>query len=77
MVVGPPHVDDLVEPALKLVLVIGDVRCEIGGLAILAHHHTVLFVTVITGFEPQGTVFFVNQPLFLEITISASTLPVS
>ena len=44
VVVGAPHVDLALEAALALVLVVGDVRGEVGVLAAGAHEHAVLVV---------------------------------
>ena len=46
MMIGAPHVDLALEAALALVLVIGDVRSEIGVLAVGANQHAVLVVAV-------------------------------
>ena len=52
VVVGAEDVDQLVEAALALVEVIGDVGGEIGVLAVLAHDHAVLLVAELGRAEP-------------------------
>ena len=53
VVVGAPHVDLAIEAALALVLVVGDVRREVGVLAVGAHQHPVLVVAEVGRAQPQ------------------------
>ena len=66
VVVGAPDVDDLVEAALELVQVVGDVGCKIGVEAIFALDDTVLLVAEGGRAEPLGAVLHVEVPLLLE-----------
>ncbi len=66
VVVGPPHVDLPLEAALALVLVVGDVRGEVGVLAGGAHEHAVLVVAVLGRAQPQRTLAAVGAALLLE-----------
>ena len=65
VVIGAPDVDDEVEPAGVLVLMIGDVGGEVGGHVVLPHHHTVLLVAEGRRLEPGGVFRLVDEaPLF-------------
>ena len=66
VVIGTPDVDDLVESAIELVHVIGDIGCEVGSLTILASHHAILFVTEIGRTKPQGAALFINIAIVLQ-----------
>ncbi len=66
VVVGAPHVDLAIEAALALVLVVGDVRGEVGVLAAGAHQHAVLVVAVVGRAQPQRALAAIRAPLFLE-----------
>ena len=50
VVVGAPYVDEGGEAAVKLVLVVGDVRREIGRVAVLADKNVVLELEVVDVF---------------------------
>jgi len=65
VVVGAPYVDELVVAPLELVFVIGHVGGKIGGDAVAAHHHPVLIVTVLGGFQPDGLILDVGGTGFL------------
>jgi hypothetical protein len=60
VVVGAPDVDHLVEAALELVEVVGDVGGEIGIEAVVALHDAVLLVAEGGGLEPSGAVLEVD-----------------
>ena len=62
VVVGAEHVDDAVVAALELVGEVGDVGSEVGGDAVLAHHHAVLLVAEGAGAEPGGAIALVQVP---------------
>ena len=66
VVVGTPHVDLAIEAALALVLVVGDVRGEVGVLAAGANQHAVLVVAEFGGAQPQRALAPVGMPLSLE-----------
>ena len=53
VVVGAPDVDLALEAALALVLVVGDVRGEVGVLAAGAHEHAILVVAELGRAQPQ------------------------
>ena len=61
--VGTPQIDQVVEAAHHLVVVVGHVAHEIGGLAVALDEHAVLVVAQIGRAEPQGTVLFVKVAL--------------
>ena len=58
VMVRAPDVDDQVEAALELVVVVGDVRREIGGVAVALAQHAVLVVAQLGGPEPERAVSF-------------------
>jgi len=60
VVVCAPYVDDAVVAAFQLVHVVGDVRGEIGALAVLPHNHPVFLVTEVGGAEPLGTALLIH-----------------
>src|SRR6202035_3895002 len=64
--VGAPHVDLAIEAALALVLVVGDVRGEVGVLAAGAHQHAVLVVAVVGRAQPQSALAAIGMPALLE-----------
>ncbi len=63
MVVGAPQIDEVVEAAHHLVVVVGHVAHEVGGLAVALDEHAVLVVAQIGGAEPQGAVLLVEVAL--------------
>ena len=67
MVVGTPHVDDRFKTALVLVLVVGDVRRKIGGLAVFTHNHPVFFITELRRAKPLCAALFIDLAAFLEL----------
>ncbi len=60
------NVDQSVEAPLALVEMIGDVGCEIGPGAVLAHDHAVFLVAEIGRPKPGGAVLLVQHAAFLE-----------
>lgn len=54
VMIGAPDIDQLLESAVKFILRIGDIRAEIGGLAIGADDHAVLVVSVVGRAEPPA-----------------------
>ena len=68
VVVGPPDVHHQVEALLEFEQVVGHVRGEVGGGAVAAPHHPVLFVAELGGLEPQGAVLLIEEAaLFQEL----------
>ena len=67
VVVRAPDIDHALEPAQVLFAVVGDVRGEIGGLPVAAHHHAVLFVPEGRAFEPPGPLRRVDDAARLEV----------
>ena len=66
MVVGAPHVDEPVVAALALLLVVGDVRREVGVVARRALEHAVLVVAEVRRAQPQRALAAIDAPLLLE-----------
>ncbi len=67
VVVGAPDVDQVVEAAVHLVAVVGDVGQEVGGRAGLADEHAVLVVAVVGGAQPHGAVGVVELAVAVEL----------
>jgi hypothetical protein len=44
MMIGAPHVDHPIKTALELFQVVGDIRGEVGGLAVFPLHHPIFFI---------------------------------
>ena len=61
-----PDVDDTIETAIELVHVVSDIGGKIGGLAILTHHHPILFITIVRGSEPLGTLPCIDDTRFFK-----------
>ncbi len=61
MVIGAQDVEQVLEAALALVEVVGDVGGEIGPRAVLPHDHPVLLVAEIGRAEPLGAVLLVDH----------------
>ena len=66
VVVGSEYIDGAVKTTLDLVQKIGNIRCKIGGPAILANYDTVFFVTQGRGAKPGCTVFQVQVAVFAQ-----------
>ncbi len=66
VMVRAPHVDHQFEPALQLVVVIGDVRREIGIQAVLALDDTILVVAERSGTEPARPVLRIQMARGIE-----------
>ena len=66
VVIGAPDVDLAIEAALALALVVGDVRGEVGVLAIGADQHTVLVVAEVCRAQPQRALAPIRAPLLGE-----------
>ena len=60
VVVGAEHVDAQVEAAGPLVLEVGDVTGDVGGVAVALDDHAVLVVAVFGAGEPPGAVLLVQ-----------------
>ena len=60
MMVRSPDIDHPVETALELFHVVGDIRCEIGCLTVVANHDAILLVAECRGTEPACAVFLVD-----------------
>ena len=61
-----PDVDYLVEAAIELVHVIGDVGREISGLAVVTAQYAVFFVAKIAGAEPLRAILQIDVPVVVE-----------
>ncbi len=66
VVVGPEHVDAQVEAARALVLEVGDVAGDVGGVAVGLDDDAVLVVAVVGALEPPGAVVEVQIARRLE-----------
>ena len=66
VVVGAEDVDEARKAALALFEVVGDIGGEVGLLAVLAHHHAILFIAEFGGAEPGGAVLHHQPSLLLE-----------
>lgn len=66
MVIGAEHVDTQVEAAVALVLVVGDVAGDVGGLAVALDDDTILVVAVVGGPQPPRAVGLVQVAVGLE-----------
>ena len=66
VMISAPHVDDALKAAVKLFLVIGDVRCEIRRHAVGAHQHAVFVVAVLSGAEPERVVCLIQMSALLQ-----------
>jgi hypothetical protein len=62
MVIRAPDVDEEIISAPQLILVVGDIGSQIGVLAVLFPHDTILLVTECRGSEPPGT-FLLKQEM--------------
>ena len=63
MVIRAPDVDEQIVSAPQLILVVGDIGSQVGVLAVLFLHDTILLVTERRGSEPPGT-FLLKQEMF-------------
>ncbi len=52
VVIGPPNINHPVKAAFEFFQVVGDVGCEIGGLAVFPAHHPILFIAEGAGAKP-------------------------
>ncbi len=68
MVIGPPNIDNAGEPAIELIQMIGDIRGEIRGLAILTAYDTILGIAERRGSKPQGPIGLIETTRGLEPT---------
>ncbi len=64
--VGPPDVDEPVEAALELVLVVSDVAGQIARPAVLADEHLVLLVAQVGRAKPERAIGFVAPARLIE-----------
>ena len=67
MVVGAPHVDQPLGPG-ELVAVVGDVRSQVGELAVALDQDPVLVVTEVRGPQPHRSVLVEHVSLVAELT---------
>ena len=67
VVVAAPNVDEQVEAAVELILVVGDVRREVSRVAVGADEHLVLFAAEFGRFVPDGAVLLVGQAAVAQI----------
>ena len=63
MMVSAPDVDQMIEPAHLLVVVISHIRHEVGHLAVGLDHDAVFLIPQSRGAEPDGTVFLFDVAL--------------
>ncbi len=75
MVVRAPNVDYPVESPFILIPVVGDVRRQVGRLAIAADQHPVLVIPVGRGAKPQGPILFVDMAPLLQLPDDPFHLP--
>ena len=66
MVIGAPHIDDLIVATCKFVQMVSDIRSKIGELPVLTAHHTVFFVAEGGGTKPQRAIFFIQMAVALQ-----------
>ena len=66
VVVGTPDIDDVREPALDLVSVVGDVGRKIGVVAVSAKHYAVFFISKLGTAKPPGAFAFIKKPGLFE-----------
>ncbi len=59
--VRAPDVDEVLPPAVDLVLVVREVVAQIGGVAVRLHEHAVALVAEILGPQPRRAVLLVGE----------------
>ncbi len=64
VMVRSPDINNLVEAADELIVVIGRVGSEIGGNTGGPHQHTILLITVISGAQPQCSLRLIGMSAF-------------
>ena len=67
VVVGAEHVDAQVEAAVELVLRVGDVAGDVGGVAVRLDDHAVLVVAVVGRLQPPRAVVLVELAVVLQL----------
>lgn len=67
MVIAAPDVDEQVEAAVELILVVGDVRRKVGRVAVGADEHFVLFAAELGCLVPDSAVFFVSEAAVAQV----------
>ena len=73
--IGPPDIDDALETAFELLLMVGDVGSEIRRLAVGADDDPVLLVTQFGCAKPRRTVLDIEMPVSLKASDSALDCP--
>ena len=65
MVIGSEDIDQVVVTPLPLSQVVGDIGGEVSPFAIIANHHAIFLVAIVSCAEPGCAVFFIQHaPLF-------------
>ena len=67
VVVGAPDVDEQLVAAGELVAVVGDVREQVGGLAVGLHEDAVLVVAEVGGAQPHGAVLLEDHAVVAQV----------
>ena len=67
VVVGAPDVDEQLVAAGELVPVVGDVREQVGGLAVGLHDDAVLVVAEVGGAQPHGAVLLEDDAVLAQV----------
>jgi len=65
VVIGAPQVDQVIEPTLHLVVVVGHIRHEVRVFAVFLEQNTVLVIAEISGTEPSGAILVVQVALLV------------
>ena len=65
MMIGTPQVDQVVEPTLHLIVVVGHIGHEVRVLAVFLQQNTVLIIAEIGGTEPGGAILVVQVTLLV------------
>ena len=61
--IGTPQVDQVVEPTLHLIVVVGHIGHEVRVFAVFLEQNTVLIIAEIGGTEPGGAILVVQVTL--------------
>ena len=64
VMVGAPDIDAPVKAPLEFISVIGNIRGEIGGIAVLPDQNLILFRAKVGSLIPEGPVQFIGHALF-------------
>ena len=66
VMIRAPDIDDTAEPALVLIMVVGDIRGEVRRHAVIADDHAILVIAIGRGFQPKGAVFLIDIAVILQ-----------